>query len=714
MIRRSRRSSQLDALIFSWPTLALLCACHGASAQSSAPEPVSLGAWHATAYEVDLQPSREGASVKFHSGVDWPNLILRGPAAGSASNTLLLPVSNTSEQVAEVFFRLGDDQDASWPEHAIAASIRLEPGQSTTILLPFEAHDPRSLGMQAGPPPIGTPAGPFSRLDLPTGHVTGAQVHTLVIALWGQSGPRQLAIGQPYFAQLDWSADGARGLIDRFGQSTRGDWPERVTSDEDLRQKALRRAPPLPAGAALDSYGGVIGRTDQPGSGFFRVSRLGPSSYGLFTPEGHRFFSLGVNAVARSEGATYVARREWMFRELPPLGPGLEQGTADDRSTNLAARRIEFDYGRWINFYQLNVERRFGPDSTEAWRADTVARLHAWGFNTLGNWSEPALRLGRGRLPYVVTIALAGEVGRITSPLDFWGAMLDPFDTRFQAVVEKSVHDATLESKDDQYVVGDFVENELPWGDGSDFRPKHRYSLALAAFGLGPTSAAKAALVAQLRAHYAGIEAFNRSWHLNVSSWDELVKHAPALPDTLSGEAQQDLKTFSAALAERYYSTVKAAISKEDPHHLYLGSRFAPITPEALAACARYCDVVSVNLYTAHMDLGRLDGVDKPVLISEFSFGAQDRGSFSGGNIDVASAAERARRYTSFVLAAARDSRVLGAHWFEYLDEPASGRRLDGENGNFGMVSIADVPFVTLVEAMQAANLQASSAALER
>ncbi len=104
MIRRSRRSSQLDALIFSWPTLALLCACHGASAQSSAPEPVSLGAWHATAYEVDLQPSREGASVKFHSGVDWPNLILRGPAAGSASNTLLLPVSNTSEQVAEVFF----------------------------------------------------------------------------------------------------------------------------------------------------------------------------------------------------------------------------------------------------------------------------------------------------------------------------------------------------------------------------------------------------------------------------------------------------------------------------------------------------------------------------------------------------------------------------------------------------------------------------------
>ena len=169
-----------------------------------------------------------------------------------------------------------------------------------------------------------------------------------------------------------------------------------------------------------------------------------------------------------------MARREWMFRELPAPGAGLEQGSADDRSTNLAARRIEFDYGRWINFYQLNVERRFGPDSTEAWRADTVARLHTWGFNTLGNWSEPALRQGRGRLPYVVTIALSGDVGRIASPLDFWGSMLDPFDSRFAAAVDKSVRDATLETKDDPYVLGDFVENELPWGDGSDARPKHR------------------------------------------------------------------------------------------------------------------------------------------------------------------------------------------------------------------------------------------------
>jgi hypothetical protein len=406
-----------------------------------------------------------------------------------------------------------------------------------------------------------------------------------------------------------------------------------------------------------------------------------------------------------------------MFRELPPpaaSATSLAQGIGDDRSINLAARRIEFDYGRWVNFYQLNVERRFGPNPTEAWRDDTLTRLKTWGFNTLGNWSEPALREGSNRMPYTVTIALSGEIAHVASPLDFWGALPDPFDGRFQSAVENSVRQATLTSRDDPYALGDFVENELPWGDGSDPRPTHRFSVAMAAFSLGPTSAAKAALVAQLKTRYSDIDAFNRAWHLSVQSWDELIKHPPALSDNLPPAALDDLKSFSALFADRYYSSIKAAIAKVDPHHLYLGSRFAAITPEALSACARYCDVVSVNLYTATLDLQRLDGVDKPVLISEFSFGAQDRGSFSGGNIDVSSSASRGRFYNAFLNAASRDTRVVGAHWFEYLDEPASGRTLDGENGNFGMVSIADVPFITLVDAMQSANLEAQKTFLQR
>ena len=36
---------------------------------------------------------------------------------------------------------------------------------------------------------------------------------------------------------------------------------------------------------------------------------------------------------------------------------------------------------------------------------------------------------------------------------------------------------------------------------------------------------------------------------------------------------------------------------------------------------------------------------------------------------------------------------VIGFHWFEWFDEPAEGRKLDGENSNYGLVTINGTPF---------------------
>jgi hypothetical protein len=54
-----------------------------------------------------------------------------------------------------------------------------------------------------------------------------------------------------------------------------------------------------------------------------------------------------------------------------------------------------FDHGRAFNFYTANLERKFGPDWREHWREETAQRLEAWGFNTIGNWSEPRIRRAR-------------------------------------------------------------------------------------------------------------------------------------------------------------------------------------------------------------------------------------------------------------------------------------------------------------------------------
>ena len=46
----------------------------------------------------------------------------------------------------------------------------------------------------------------------------------------------------------------------------------------------------------------------------------------------------------------------------------------------------------------------------------------------------------------------------------------------------------------------------------------------------------------------------------------------------------------------------------------------------------------------------------------------------------------------------------MGAHWFEYTDQPVTGRLLDGENSHIGLVGITDIPFGGFVEAVHAAN----------
>ncbi len=66
---------------------------------------------------------------------------------------------------------------------------------------------------------------------------------------------------------------------------------------------------------------------------------------------------------------------------------------------------------------------------------------------------------------------------------------------------------------------------------------------------------------------------------------------------------------------------------------------------------------------------------------------------------------ERGKAYARFVAAAAANPQIVGAHWFQYTDQPVTGRLLDGENSHIGLVGITDIPFVGFVEAVRAANL---------
>ena len=152
-------------------------------------------------------------------------------------------------------------------------------------------------------------------------------------------------------------------------------------------------------------------------------------------------------------------------------------------------------------------------------------------------------------------------------------------------------------------------------------------------------------------------------------------------------------------VAERYFSTVRRVLREELPNHLYLGCRIAWGREAIYEACARHCDVVSVNIYSRvpSRDLPPT-AEDKPMIVGEFHFGALDRGLFHTGLVATRDQAERAACYRAFVNDCLDHPRFVGAHWFQWRDQPLTGRA-DGENYQIGFLTVTDTPYPELVDA---------------
>jgi hypothetical protein len=97
---------------------------------------------------------------------------------------------------------------------------------------------------------------------------------------------------------------------------------------------------------------------------------------------------------------------------------------------------------------------------------------------------------------------------------------------------------------------------------------------------------------------------------------------------------------------------------------------------------------------------------DKPILISEWFFAADENrsGNLNNGHLlTVPTQAERTHGAMAAARRFAREPQIVGLHWFQYYDHPQGGRE-DGEDYNFGLVDISDRPYERLVEAFSRVN----------
>lgn len=594
------------------------------------------------------------------------------------------------------------------------ASVALPAGPAQTLLIPLTETSGRKWGMRIGVTKPWLDTGVLYLLPTETkGNIDSNEVSSISLSIDAPSSVQNILVGEIAVSTIDAERLAYTHLVDQYGQNTRLSWPEKISNDQQLLASQKTEQKQLQDWAKSvvkeDGFGGLGDKPQFRATGYFRTEKFNGQWF-LVTPKGHAFVSLGVNTVDHDNSQTYIDHREFMFDGLPEKNNPLSAfyGYANTRSGNAAQGGRGVDKGKWYDFYHANLYRISPKNTIQYWRDNTVKRLKAWGFNTLGNWSNVDL-IKQKKLPYVLPILIKGDYSTVSSGVDWWGAMPDPFDPRFAMFVERAVAIATKGHKTDPWLIGYFADNELAWGGVDDSVEAH-YALAINTLKLSTDSPAKQIFLKQLRNKYTDSQKLASSWGISLDNWQQIEQKGfnPPLPNNLYPMIERDYSYFLEAYADAYFKTIKDSLIQHDDHHLFLGSRFASKTPEAIKSCATYCDVISFNIYTSlpkkGYDSQLIKNLDKPIIISEFSFGSKDKGSLWAGPIEVADETARSKAYHDFISEAFKDPHVVGAHWFQYIDEPITGRLLDGENGHLGLVSITDKPFNGFIETVRETN----------
>ena len=211
----------------------------------------------------------------------------------------------------------------------------------------------------------------------------------------------------------------------------------------------------------------------------------------------------------------------------------------------------------------------------------------------------------------------------------------------------------------------------------------------------------------QLEQRYQNVAALNAAWGTSAESFAQLrwpFEH----DQTPTGAAARDMRELRGEFAQRWCRIWAKAIRAADPHHLLLGSRIhlGDKYPEVIAACAPYVDVMSLNHYRHGPDVAMLERLyaiaQKPIFIGEYGHNSLDEGLLTTA-VPVASAAERGTGFRYYTEQLAALPYVIGGHYFQYWDEPITGR-FDSETAYNGFVNVADIASKPLVAAARATN----------
>ncbi|MBU3005411.1 beta-galactosidase [Paraglaciecola arctica] len=532
------------------------------------------------------------------------------------------------------------------------------------------------------------------------------------------------------------------GIVDQYGQNAKVDFPTKIHSDKELAQVTAEELASFSAPKLQErsQYNGWKQGPKLAATGYFRTQKV-DGKWWLVDPQGYLYFATGLDIIRLSNSTTitgydfdkkqiqekakddttpedsqglnrvnneavatrYVAsqKRKNMFTWLPTYEEPLGKHFGYRRSVHSGALKK----GETFSFYSANLERKYGDNYMEQWNEVTVKRMLNWGFTSLGNWTDPSF-YQNDQIPYFANGWITGDYKTVSSGNDFWAPMPDVFDPEFEQRANLTASTVASEVQDNPWCVGVFIDNEKSFGR-PDSVTSH-YGIVLHTLRRnGADVPTKAEFTRLMKKQYTDISALNTAWDKDIADWDSF--DAEVNSDINTEQQLQDYGVLLGAYAAKYFKTVHDAVEKHLPNHMYLGSRFPdwgmPI--EVVKAAAKYADVVSYNAYKEGLRKDKwafLKDIDKPSIIGEFHVGASDSGLYHPGLIHAANQKDRAKMFEDYMQSVIDNPYFVGAHWFQYMDSPITGRAYDGENYNVGFVNVTDTPYPHMVESAKTVN----------
>ncbi len=536
-------------------------------------------------------------------------------------------------------------------------------------------------------------------------------------------------------------------IVDKYGQNNTTDFVGKITNDLELEQQRINEAKTFSGDVAADRsrYGGWLSGPKLEATGYFRTEKVN-DKWSLVDPDGYLYLATGIDIIRLSNSSTITGfdfKQEFIVQPTkdnvtPEDSQKLNRVSDDAIASRFVASNMRTDMFSWLpsydeplgkhfgyrrsahsgplkhgetySFYSANLERKYGEQPEgymQAWEDTTVNRMLNWGFTSLGNWTDPRY-YDNNKIPFFANGWIIGNYKTVSSGDDFWAPMPDVFDPEFETramATAKVIYD---EVKGNPWCVGIFVDNEKSFGRSDS--TESRYGIVVNTLTKdGANVPTKAEFTRLMQHKYGDISKLNQAWNKSIANWDEFNN---GIDSSINNPVQiADYGILLTAYADKYFSTVNKAVKHYMPNHLYLGSRFPDwgMPREVVNASAKHVDVISFNSYKEGLtkkSWAFLKEIDMPSIIGEFHIGAKDSGLYHPGLILASDQQDRAQMYKDYMKSVIDNPYFIGAHWFQYIDSPITGRAYDGENYNVGFVSVTDTPYPFMVNAAKEINQQ--------